>query len=166
MFSGTGLSVRVVFPAARERSRAEKVWGPGLEYRVEDWGKGKGGGKGNRNRNRGGGFGDAKGEVEVEDVHLMVGGGAAFAEKVRRFAQEVGMDKLVIVVNANSEGDQLPMDLERFGEDVFESVYHYEPNPHPRWSGGVLFRKFPDGKFECCDVLLRTGVAMVVSCVA
>lgn len=157
MFEGTGLSVSVVFESARQSAAARKKWGP-VESGVEDWGNRKEGGSKKKGKKRKG-FGSSseaeeKGKV---DVYVMAGGGVAFLERVRLFAGSVGMDTLVILVNANSELDTLPIDLECWKADEFESVYHYEPDPHPMWNGGVLFRKFPDGTF-----LLPNGSLVVI----
>lgn len=147
MFENTGLSVRVIFPGPRERAAAQKMWGPLVECAIVDWGT-KEKGKGKKKKKGNVGFGavvDVKEDDDEADVHIVAGGGAGFFGKARILAERLGQDKLVIVANSNSRREQFPVDLQTYQIDSFEAVYHYEPNPHPKWSGGVLFRKFPDG---------------------
>lgn len=149
MFEGTGLSVSAVFDSARLSAAASKKWGP-VECVVEDLGKdAKGGGKKKRKAQKGFGSSAEMEEERKKDVYIMVGGGAAFLERVRRSVEPYGMDTLVILVNPNSEMETLPVDLQRWKDEEFESVYHYETDPHPKWKGGVLFRKFPDDWVLC-----------------
>lgn len=115
-----------------------------------DWGGKKGKGKLTAKNVKTTGFGKAVAKEEAQadaDVYIVVGGGAGFLSKTRKLADSLGPDKLVIVANPNSARDKLPLDLQVYREEAFEAVYHYEPNPHPKWSGSVLFRKFPDGTF-------------------
>lgn len=156
MFEGTGLNSVVAFSSKYEREAAVKLWGP-ISFSVVSWDSGSGRTGNSRRRSQSsskvkkqsgkGGFGPTLNEQKSEDpdVYITVGGGAGFLARVRSLAQSVGMDKLVIVANGNSLDDTLPVDLQRYFDDEFESVYHYQPNPHPQWNGGVLFRKFPDG---------------------
>lgn len=155
MFDGTGLAVTVVFSSDPESAAATKLWRPMATCGIISWtGTGKQS-KANREKKRKkSGFGETTSQADSAgitsndpkdaDVLVAVGGGAPFLQRVRSFAQSVGMDKLVITANANSADDSLPVDLARFFDD-FEQVYYYHPDPSPKWSGGVLFRKFPDG---------------------
>lgn len=163
MFEGTGLNALVAFASESECESAVKLWGPSVSSSVEAWSssserkarvrrssksmrKSKGGSQG---------FGSTPQNEDLKnpDVYIAVGGGAGFLAKVCSLARSVGMDKLVIVANGNSREDQLPLDVKRYFEEEFETVYYYQPNPHPKWSGGVLFRKFPDGTFIICPKL-------------
>lgn len=164
MFERTGLNVQVVFSSERERAAAAKMWGPLAECECVAWERGakrgatrgavvqkkkKGSGK---TASKATGFGkDAVEETVEPDVYILVGGDASFMNRVRGLSQSMGMDKLVIVANGNSGGEPVPVDLEKFFDEEFECVYHFTPNPHPKWKGGVLFRKYPDGKcFKSC----------------
>lgn len=168
MFEGTGLSVCIAFATEAEMSAAKKMWGP-VQCRLECWGKAPSGGRarGKGAKKSKAGFGKpgsaadgGGGSIHAEDdtdVYIVVGGGAPFMSRVRAVADSFGQDKLVIVANGNSALEQLPIDVARYWDAEFESVYHYAPNPHPKWSGGVLFRKFPD-KWVFCRL---TGVRML-----
>ena len=146
MFEKTGLNVRVVFETHPLQRAAAKLWGPVVECEIVSADA-----KQKRGKSKGG-FGAASGgkkeKFEHVDVYIFVGGGAAFLEKATALAERVGMDKLVILANVNSNRDNLPTHVEQYWVENFECVYHYKPNPHPKWSGGVLFRKFPEGMYE------------------
>lgn len=163
MFERTGLSVRVIFSTERERATAARIWGPLVECDIAAWEgkaassrKNNGGGMGKQRKTAKStkstnlvksGFGKIENEAVAEpDVFIIVGGGAASMARARSLAESYGMDKLIIIANGNLAEEQLPVDLQRYMHEEFECVYHYKPNPHPKWSGGVLFRKFPDGK--------------------
>lgn len=144
------MKVRVVFENSRDRNAASKLWGDSLECEVADLVERRRKKMGRSTSGSGGGFGGAADGSHVQgnvDVYVIVGGSASFMNSVRRLTQEKGMDTLIIVANPDSEAQRMPSDLQRFLQDEFIRVYHYEPNPHPRWKGGVLFRKFPDGQF-------------------
>lgn len=159
MFMGTGLNAVVAFASDRERETAAKIWGSSVSFPIESWDSSSGRKararrapspktiKKGKGESLGFGSKSQADDSKDPDVYIVAGGGAGFLARVRSLAQSIGMDKLVIVANGNSRGDQLPIDVQRYFEDEFEAVYHYHPNPHPKWSGGVLFRKFPDGKF-------------------
>lgn len=161
MFEGTGLKVCVMFATEGERAAAVRMWGPTAKCEIVAW-DGKSKTKtGSRSKSTGfvlskkdkdkqspkGGFGKSTNlQPQADpDVYIAVGGGAGFLARIRGLGETVGMDKLVILANRNSGNETLPVDLQRYLEEDFEAVYHYKPNPHPNWSGGVLFRKFPDG---------------------
>lgn len=159
MFEGTGLNTVVAFASDSERESAVKIWGPSVSFPIQVWDSSSerkarvrrtSSSKSTR-KSKGGsqGFGSVSqsGDSKNPDVYIAIGGGAGFLAKVRSLAQSVGMDKLVIVANGNSREDRLPIDVQRYFDEEFETVYYYHPNPHPNWSGGVLFRKFPDGTF-------------------
>lgn len=171
MFEGTGVKVRVIFEAPGDRNAASKLWGKRLECEIADLAERKGGRKRDKGSGGGGGgFGRTANGSDLQpdvDAYIVVGGSASYMNGVRRLAQEKGMDTLIIVANLDSEAARMPLDLQRFLHDEFVSVYHYEPNPHPRWKGGVLFRKFPDGKFvslSFCEVKLRKAKSMTLCC--
>lgn len=158
MFEGTGLHVCVAFATEGERAAAVRTWGSLAKCDIVMWTGGKSKSKlTSSSRKRGmsktqsrqpkTGFGKASSEQPQKDpdVYIAVGGGAAFLARVRSLAMSVGLDKLVIVANGNSGDEDMPRDLQLYLDDEFETVYHYKPNPHADWSGGVLFRKFPDG---------------------
>lgn len=155
MFEGTGLSVCVAFPTDGELNAANKMWGPLSTCATVSWATGSTANKKKKQKltgNTTAGFGKQQGQRPQAkdsaefDVLIAVGGGAAFMDKIRKFSNSVGMDKLVIIANTNGSEDVLPVDLDCYFEETFEPVYIYTPNPSPKWSGGVLFRKFPDGK--------------------
>ena len=149
MFDATGLSVTLVFPSRTELLSARNMWGELSGAHMVHWGRDKPSAK-RKAANRKAGFGDAKQSSDTSDspdVYILVGGGASFLQRARSLAESNGMDKLVILLNPNSDDDALPVDLDSFCDTHFEHVYYYRPDPHPRWSGGVLFRKFPDGTF-------------------
>ncbi len=79
------------------------------------------------------------------DVLLVVAPTAAQMGKVRLLGERWGMDKLIILLNCDVDGAKAPVHLVKYIDSEFDKVYFYRPNPHPKWSGGVLFRKFPDG---------------------
>lgn len=174
MFERTGLAVRVVFATERERSTAARMWGPLVECEIITWDtkssssrkassskSGGGGGIGKAKKSAKSGFG--KEEVADPDVYIVVGGGASFMTRVRSLAGAVGMDKLIITANGNGTGEQVPIDLKRYMDEEFESVYYYKPNPHPKWSGGVLFRKFPDGMLPRITLHIHIYVRSLLS---
>lgn len=168
MFECTGLRVRVIFPTAAECHAATDMWGPLVECEIHCLDPKRKKQQTSKNKNRSG-FGSRSSSSsggnrptstsDHVDVFIFVGGGAAFLQRARALADDVGMDKLIILANANSNRDQLPLDLDKYRISEFEGVYHYYPNPHPKWSGGVLFRKFPDGmcKIESFGATLNTS---------
>lgn len=183
MFERTGLLVRVLFATEKEVAEARRAWGPAIECEVGVLGslvkKGKArviAGKklpkkvGFNSSNRSGGGSEGGGsarrsEEELEvDVFVAVGGGAGFMDKVRTLAQQKGMDKLVIVANGNSSNDTMAVDLQRYYDDEFEAVYYYRVNPHPKCSKGILFRKFPDGKFFAFVLVSTASLFFVQQC--
>lgn len=151
MFEGTGLSVHAMFSAPGLVKAAKKAWGPLVECSIGTWDeiggkkkKGKGGKKA--------GFGAAPTSTPFGDgidVLLVVAPTAAQMGKVKLLGEQWGMDKLIILLNCQVDDDQVPVHLTKYVDEEFEQVYFYRPNPHPKWSGGVLFRKFPDGMLSC-----------------
>lgn len=173
MFEGTGLSCRVIFGSVSEKETAKKAWGPLVECAFDHWeGVGRGGATGRgaggeepakrKSRQKKSGF--TKTSVQpkggfsrdsspaAEDVYIIVGPSPAQMSQVRALSDALGQDKLVLLANAdiysNSESS-VPIDITRYVADSFESAYFYTPNPHPSWSGGVLFRKFPNDWVLC-----------------
>lgn len=161
MFEGTGLKVRVIFNCDEHARAARKKWGPLVECAISDWD----GGKTPKNqkakkKKSAGGFGKkAAAEVvpvskeagsdENCDVFLIVAPLSSQLPKVKRLSTTWGMDKLILLLNADSNSTNAPVDTVRFVREEFERVYVYRPNPHPQWTGGVLFRKYPD-KWVLC----------------
>lgn len=145
MFEGTELSVRVMFSSAGLAKAAKKMWGPLIECEVSHWDEVRSKKKGVKKA----GFGKAAAESQFDDdidVLLVVDPTPAQMKKVQQLSKLWGMDKLIILLNCNLEKTKAPVDIIRYFNSEFESVYCYRPNPHPLWSGAVLFRKFPDGK--------------------
>lgn len=155
MFENTGLSVNVIFPSLAAKSAAVKMWGPLVQCTFSHWDSSNTAKKNvsrektkKKKKGKSSGFGKDLGKDESKneaDVFVIAGPVAGMMPRVRAVSEAMGQDKLIIVLNANSGRQQMPVDVEKYMSDVFEEVYHYSPNPHPKWSGGVLFRKFPDG---------------------
>lgn len=123
-----------MFGVKEDAEMARRLWGGRIECEV-----GCVGGGGRR------GFGGGGRGGEAVDVYVVVGGVGVLGEAVA-LAKRWGRDKLVVVVNANSDGLVLSEAVRTVWEE-FVHVYYYQPDPHPRWKGGVLFRKFPHGRF-------------------
>lgn len=154
MFEGTGLSICVAFSTETERAFAARMWGPLTKCETTVWSSTSLKKRAKKRKQPKPGFGASNSTQVIErgiegnyDVYVTVGGGAGFMQRVKMMCESVGMDTLIIVANGNSMDDELPLDLKNYFEDEFENVYFYQPNPNPKWKGGVLFRKFPDGSF-------------------
>ena len=145
MFDGTGLKTHAIFSTPEYASAAKKMWGPLAECGVGSW---DGGSRTNKS-----GFGKkTKTNTTTNiakdiDVLLVVNPTLAQLSRVKTLSNQWGLDKLILLLNTSTKGG--PLDIVRFIDDEFETVYCYKPNPHPNWAGGVLFRKFPDDWVLC-----------------
>lgn len=167
MFERTGLKVCIVFETARDRSMASKMWGKNTEFEIGDIMERRGRKKGKSVGSGAEGFGKGGVSRRVQnevDVYIILGGSPSFMNSVRNLAKEKGMDKLIILANVNEDARRFPVDLLHFLQDEFIGAYHYEPNPHPQWKGGVLFRKFPDGQFITLLFLAEGMTCFVCTC--
>lgn len=79
------------------------------------------------------------------DVYIVVGPKQAQMARLRALCDKFGEDVLVVGANLRVEAMKgLPSEVERYVEDVFEDVYYWGVNPSPAWTGGVLFRAYPN----------------------
>lgn len=169
LFDDTGLKVCVVFPGAGEMRAAVKSFGPLAECVFDCWedgggekkkGKKKGGGvkasgagagfggAGVGMDRDGGGSGHVAGEVMMSggiDVYIVVGPKQSQMARLRQLAGRFGDEVLVIGANLRVEDMKgLPSNVEEFVQSEFEDVYYWGVNPSPRWTGGILFRAYPN----------------------
>ncbi len=144
MFEGTGLKVHALFSTTDYANLAKNMWGPLAECSIGDWGNWTSG------LRKKGGFGKKRESVAHAsnvDVLLVVSPTADQLNRVKVLSEKWGLDKLILLLNASTKG--APVDVARFVDEEFEPVYCYRPNPHPKWAGGVLFRKYPDDWVLC-----------------
>lgn len=174
LFEGTGLKTCVVFPAAGEMRAAIKAFGPLAECSFDCWeeggsgssgGGGGAGGKRKRRAGAGGGGGRGSGGFGAQvqstaaaplvpgavmlagdaDVYIVVGPKQSQMARVRALCDTFGDDVLVVLVNGRMEVMQgLPAAVEEYMADRFEDVFYWGMDPSPAFSGGVLFRQYPE----------------------
>jgi len=79
------------------------------------------------------------------NVVLVVGMKVGDVPKVRELSEACGMDVAIILLNAGLDGMAFKSEEQRtFFEESYETVYYYGLRPHPKWSAGILYRKFPE----------------------
>lgn len=120
LFEGKGLKMHVFFSGKAQVKEADRVWGQMNDVTLGEW-------RGIR------GFG--AGMAGGADVLVFVGDDTRLVRAASEVGQSLGMDKLVIMVNARAP-EQM--------DERFIEVYHFDTTA--KWKGGVVFRKHPHGK--------------------
>lgn len=158
MFAGNQLKSVVVFGKAVQAHDAQRVWGPTVEVSgilsIElDIRSRKGFSSGGSGKKR-----TTKTSSEVDkslrnvDLLILTSLDEDDLEKAAELVNEYGMGTLIILVNSRIQGmDTLVAvpSIRGYFQKEFEPVYILRPNPHPQWSGGVLFRSFPNPWLIC-----------------
>lgn len=167
MFEGTGLSPLVLFATEREAAAAVRKWMPG-DYRVQALSGGEEtkkkpkaakGGKGGG----GGGFGKPAGGAEgpaalsrvpkSAEVVLVVAPGPKQLAAVRDFCEDVGLDRLVVLLNARlGTSGTIADEAREYYLDEFETAFTFVTEPlrdptadvDPDADPAVLWRAYPD----------------------
>lgn len=87
------------------------------------------------------------------DVYIVVSPRKESLAKVMKLCNRFGDDKLVVLANARvHQMDGLSKSAASFfadGGDSFEDVYLWRPDPSREFSGGVLYRAFPNDYVLC-----------------
>jgi len=154
MFRGTALeeTTVVAFSDAAQAGKAKKKWDVGrAEFKgqiiVLDAKQKK------MKASGGGGFGAAPKEApsaisavpDGTEVLLIVGPQARQLKAIEQLASEVGQGCVIILVNARlDEIEYESPEQKNYFTAEFERVFFIKTAPLPTWSGGVLYRSYPD----------------------
>ena len=140
MFEGTGLTVKCLV-CENKSLKLLQNW-TGTKATIEQFDKASKVSSSKSNM----GFGKKRmAKNDKCDVYVVVAPKSSDMKRIADLSLTFGMNRLILLVNARLDGVDWPeAEVKEAILDSFQRVFIYKIDPHPQWTGGVLFRKFPD----------------------